>query len=115
MTLFNVAHKRLKLKVCLLPTVAHVDAAYRQGWKARRGTQVHAYFYPAASTDADIAGTVVLPLDGCLDELVPHEVTHAVIHYLRGVSASDDEAAATAVGMLSAKIFKRIKQHKTAA
>ena len=117
MTLFNVAHKRIKLRVRLLPTVADVDAEakLRTGLKVRRGHRVHAYFQPTSTAGAEFMGTVVFPLNGRLDELVPHEVTNGVIHHMRAVSANDDEAAATAVGMLSAKIFKQIKQYKTAA
>jgi hypothetical protein len=106
---FSVAHGGVRLRVRLLPTVAAVDAQYRDGRRRRAGQVVHAYFQPSASAAARHHGTIVLGMDGQLDELVPHEVTHAVIHYLRGVSANDDELAATAVGILSARIFSRTR------
>ena len=55
-------------------------------------------------------GTVAVPLSGSnLREIVPHEVSHAVIHHLQGVSARDDEAAASAIGLFCAAIFSRIE------
>lgn len=110
MKVFSIKHKRLKLRVQFLPTIADVDARFQQGWKHHAGRQVHAYFQPATSAGALHIGTIVLPMDGRLEELVPHEVTHAVIHFMRGVSANDDEEAATAVGLLSAKIFNHVKK-----
>jgi hypothetical protein len=106
---FTVDHKHIRLQVVVLPSVADVDARYRKGRRRRDGQDIHAFFLPTNACRALHHGKVVLPADGNLDELVPHEVTHAVIHCLRGVSASDDEFAATAVGMLCAQIFKRIR------
>lgn len=106
---FSVAHGGIRLRVRLLPTVIAVDAQYREGRRRRAGQVVHAFFQPSASNAARHHGTIVLGMDGLLDELVPHEVTHAVIHCLRGVSANDDEAAATAVGVLSARIFSQLR------
>jgi predicted SprT family Zn-dependent metalloprotease len=45
-----------------------------------------------------------------LAELIPHEVTHAVMHRLGGVHCTDDESLATAVGVLSARIARKIEQ-----
>ena len=66
---------------------------------------VHGYFQ-AAAPGARVIGTVAVPLSGSnLREIVPHEVSHAVIHHLQGVSARDDEAAASAIGLFCAAIF----------
>ena len=52
-------------------------------------------------------GTVAVPLSGSnLREIVPHEVSHAVIHHLQGVSARDDEAAASAIGLFARPFFQ---------
>ena len=110
MTVFSVAHKGIRLKVTLLRSVAEVDARYRDGRTHRAGELIHAFFQPTMSPAAQYHGTIVLPLDGHLDELVPHEVAHAVIHCMRGVSANDDECAATAIGTLSAKIFSEVRK-----
>jgi hypothetical protein len=110
MTVFSVAHKGIRLKVTLLRNVAEVDARYRDGRMHRAGELIHAFFQPTISPVAQHQGTIVLPLDGSLDELVPHEVAHAVIHCMRGVSANDDECAATAIGVLSAKIFNEVRK-----
>lgn len=110
LTTFTVSHGGIRLQVRLLATVAEVDAEYSKGRRRRVDQVVHGYFQPRHSRYARHHGVIVLGLDACLDEIVPHEVAHAVIHAARGVSANDDEAAATAIGMLSARIFSRVRQ-----
>ncbi|HTD05876.1 hypothetical protein [Undibacterium sp.] len=109
MSRFTVAFQWIKLHVELLPTSQDVDAKYRAGRRRRSGEHVHAYFEPSKTDRAIYKGKIVLPENGRLEELIPHEVAHAVIHCLRGVSANDDEVAATAIGMLSASIFARVR------
>ena len=46
-------------------------------------------------------GTIVLPANANLMELIPHEVTHAVMAHLVGVHSGDDESLATSVGKLT--------------
>lgn len=106
---FHVAAADLRLRVRLLPDVPAVDAEFRGGRRRRAGFLVHGYFMPAAP-GAGLCGTIGLPLAGTdLREIVPHEVSHAVIHHLQGVSARDDEAAALAIGQLCAAIFLKIE------
>ncbi|MFZ6644448.1 hypothetical protein ACO0LO_01925 [Undibacterium sp. TJN25] len=109
MTAFTVSYSWIKLRVQLLQTSQEVDARYREGRRRRNGEHVHAYFQASKTERARHSGTIVLALDGRLAELIPHEVAHAVIHCLRGVSGNDDEVAATAIGMLSASIFERVR------
>ncbi|SAI74594.1 Uncharacterised protein [Bordetella ansorpii] len=106
---FTVAHAGISLRVRLLPGVADVDREYRAGRRRRDRQTVHGYFQPSASATARHQGVIVLGMDSNLDEIVPHEVVHAVVHCLRGVSATHDEGAATAVGVLSAQIFSRAR------
>lgn len=106
---FSVSHNRMKLRVRVLPTVADVDAAYRGGRRRCDGKIVNAYFEPSMQRHGSV-GTIVLPADGSLAELVPHEVVHAVMHRIGGVHCSADELLATAVGILSARIFRRCAQ-----
>lgn len=106
---FHVAAADMRLRVRVLPNVADVDAEYRQGRRRSDRTVIHGYFQPAAP-GARVVGTVAVPLAGTnLREIVPHEVSHAVIHHLQGVSARDDESAATAIGLLCAAIFSRLE------
>ncbi|CUI61108.1 Uncharacterised protein [Achromobacter xylosoxidans] len=106
---FHVVVAGMRLRVRLLPTVADVDAEYRGGRRRSDRKVVHGYFQ-AAAPGARVIGTVAVPLSGSnLREIVPHEVSHAVIHHLQGVSARDDEAAASAIGLLCAAIFSRIE------
>lgn len=109
---FAVNHGKIRIKVKLLPGVDDVHRAYTGGVSVprRSGAKiVHGFFN--ANTPAKHVGTIVLPMTGGnLKELVPHEVTHAVIHHLNGVLSQDDELCATAVGVLSARIFKHLEK-----
>ena len=98
----------MRLRVRLLPTVADVDAEYR-GPQAQR-SQGRSRLFPGGSTGCprDRHGRGAA-LGQQLREIVPHEVSHAVIHHLQGVSARDDEAAASAIGLFCAAIFSRIE------
>jgi hypothetical protein len=104
---FSVSHRGIHLKVRVLPKVTDVHREFTDGKRRRDGKIVHAFFQ-SASQKAKHIGTVVFPLNGNHIELVPHEVSHAVIHAHCGVLAHDDEATATAIGMLSAKIFRKL-------
>ena len=109
-TSFTVSHGSIRIKVKLLPTVRDVHLDHQT--KAKRncnGGTVMGFFLPSQRSSRYV-GTVVLPLDGKLRELVPHEITHAVIHYFNGVLSHDDEACCTAIGRLCAIVFKRIEQ-----
>lgn len=106
LAVFTVSHQRLRLRVRVLPAVADVDAAYLEGRRRSDGKTVHAYFQPTLRAARHV-GTVVLPADGRLAELIPHEVVHAVMHRIGGVHCTDDEALATTVGLLSARITRR--------
>lgn len=108
---FTVSYGAIRIKVKLLPTVANVHREHQSvARQCRDGKIVHAFFLPAQRAAAKVIGTIVLPLQGKLYELVPHEVTHAVIHHLNGVLSHDDETCCTAVGKISSRIFKRINQ-----
>lgn len=110
MSVFNVNHGGIRLRIALLPTVADVNARYRVGRRHAKDEVIHGFFQPTTSTSATYDGTIVLGLDSCLDEIIPHEVAHAVIHCERGISANNDEFAATAIGLLSARIFSKIRR-----
>lgn len=106
---FTVAAEGIRLRVRLLATMHEVDAAFRGASRPRRdGKVVPAFFHPA--TRGATAGTIVLAADAKLEELVPHEVTHAVVTALKGVHTDDDERAATAVGLLTTRIHARIRK-----
>lgn len=105
---FSVAHAGLRLRVRLLPTDRDVDREYRGGRPRRDGLYIHAYFAPTKSQRARYGGTIALPANGRLAELVPHEVVHAVMHKLGGGVLQDDEPLATAVGILAASILGRL-------
>lgn len=106
--IFTVSYGGIRIKVRLLPTVADVHREYTEGVPRRDSKIVHAFFSPTARVDAKHIGTIALPVNGRLAELIPHEVVHAVMHKIGGVHCSDDEALATAVGMLSARIVRKI-------
>ncbi len=111
LAVFTVALRGLKLRVRILPTEADVDAeCHRCEGRRQRGTpKARAFFAPAARL-CGVAGTIVLPADGQLTELVPHEVVHAVMYRLGGVHCSDDERLATDVGLLTERIFRQLER-----
>lgn len=106
---FTVRHRGLSVRVRVLPTEADVDAECRQreGRRQRGSPSARAYFAPAQRA-CGIAGTIVLPAAGCLAELVPHEVVHAVMHHIGVVTFDADERFATDVGLLTARILRQI-------
>lgn len=114
---FTVSHGSIRIKVKLLPSVDDVHRAYTGGTSVprRSGARiVHGFFN--ANTPVKHVGTIVLPeRGGNLNELVPHETTHAVIHHFNGVLSHADEDCATAVGIISSRIFKRLNQIKAEA
>ena len=107
---FTASHGGIHIRVKLLPTIADVHRAHQSVAKRHREGNIVAAFFLPAQRAARHVGTVFLPLQGKLQEYVPHEVTHAVIHALNGVLSHDDEACCTAVGRISARIFRRIEQ-----
>lgn len=100
---FTVEARGIRVRVRVLPSIDDVAEAYHGGARRSERCRVHAFFQSACR--APLVGTITLPADGRLDELVPHEVVHAVLHQLGDVRAADDEEFALSVGLLSAKIF----------
>lgn len=111
---FSAAARGTRVRVRVLPSIADVDVAAGAGGlvlPARSG-RCRAFFHPrqAVPVAGSIAGTIVLPADGPLLELVPHEATHAVMHDLRAATHVNDEELATTVGLLSAAIFQGLER-----
>ncbi|OHC68607.1 MAG: hypothetical protein A3H93_09090 [Rhodocyclales bacterium RIFCSPLOWO2_02_FULL_63_24] len=123
LAVFTVRQRGIRVDVRVLPTIADVDAEYygRPRSAARRERRrVHAYF-TGGRRPARVAGIVVLPADGRLAELVPHEVVHAVVHASPawnapsgagdgGAAGDDDEELALSVGLLSGAIFSELRR-----
>jgi hypothetical protein len=106
---FVVRHAGIHIKVRLLESALAVHYEHQAGCaRVRNGEWVCGFFAPARSARAKHTGTIVLGVCSKLSEYIPHEVTHAVLHHMRSVDASDDEDFAYAVGILSAKIGKKI-------
>lgn len=109
LAVFTVSLRGLKLRVRILPTPADVSVECRRyERRSQRGAPIAEAFYAPALKLCGIAGTIVLPAGGHLTELVPHEVTHAVIHRVGLVESCDDERFATDVGLLTARILRQI-------
>lgn len=118
LAVFTVRQRGIRIDVRLLPTIDDVDASYygrprceaRREPKTRSGPQdrkrVHAYFV-GGTMPARSAGVIVLPSDGRLTELVPHEVVHAVVHH-GSAAGDDDEELALSVGLLSGAVFAEL-------
>lgn len=106
LAVFTVCQRGIRVRIRLLPTVADVDAAFRDGTPRRSGRRVHAFFLGSTTPDR-LAGTIILPASGRLAELVPHEAVHAVVHH-GSAAGDDDEELALAVGLLSGAIFSEL-------
>lgn len=114
---FTVCHPGIRVHVRLLPGVTDVDAAclrHEGRQRRRRGSwTTRAYFAPAATSAYhrnNLVGTIVLPANGDLTELIPHEVTHAVMTRYWLLREDDEEDLATVVGRLCAKIAAGLRQ-----
>ena len=107
---FSVGYRGLRVKVRLLPTLADVHRECRATTgKALRGEFVSGFFWPATTLRSAHVGTLVIPVDGDLLMIVPHEVTHAVMAALGVIHADDDERLAWPVGELTSRILRRIR------
>lgn len=109
---FTAAARGTRVRVRVLASVADVDAESRAPRTPDKQRLHHAIFRPRHEVPhaAGPLGTIILPADGALLELVPHEATHAVMHELRAACHTDDEELATTVGLLSAAIFKGLEK-----
>lgn len=107
--IFIVRYRGIRIKVRVLPTVADVHREYTDGKRLRNGMQVRGFFQPTTCPNAGHIGTIVVSVSGKLAEDIPHEVTHAVLHKMRVVASGDDEPFAYAVGILSARIARKIE------
>ena len=109
LAVFTVGLGRHRVRVRLLPSVHDVDAEFRAGKRRRDGTWTHAFFRPAAA-GSRVVGTIALPGNGRLTELVPHESTHCVMHLRQSVHVVADEPLATDIGLLTARIFDGLRR-----
>lgn len=110
---FVAAARGIRVRVRVLPTPDDVDAESRGGLPRTSKRTRHAQFKPRHEVPlaTGTIGTITLPAVGPLLDLVPHEVTHAVMHDLRAACHTDDEELATAVGLLSAAIFSGLQRN----
>jgi len=110
---FGLRMGEFRVHVRLLPTIDDVESAYFGAAKkaARlRSNRVHGFFaYPPRSSKTP--GTIFLAADSDLLDIVPHEVSHAVVRYTRAVRPGKDEKAAALIGAVSSRILRRISGH----
>ena len=104
---FAVSYGGIRIKVRVLPHAKDVyEACTGAKWRTRAELP-RAFFRPAARS-GKYTGTIVLAGNDDIAEIVPHEVTHAVLHKMGSVDSDNDEAFALAVGILSSRIAKKI-------
>ena len=109
---FTAAARGIRVRVRVLPTIDDVHAVPGGPHLPAGSGRRRAVFAPRDDVPhgSGPLGTIILPADGALLELVPHEATHAVMHDLRAACHTDDEELATTVGLLSAAIFKGLER-----
>jgi len=107
---FTVSHAGIRLRVRVLPHAkdVYIECTGARKWRARAELP-RAFFAESLRPRGKYTGTVVIAGNDDLDELIPHEVFHAVMFKFGTVHSDDDEAAATAIGLLSARIARKIK------
>jgi len=110
---FTVSYNGIRIRVRVLPTVRDVHREYTNSplvthQRIGKDKVVNGFTAPTDSPSAKHTATVVLAASGRLEEDIPHEVAHVVIHKRICVHRDDDEAAATAIGILSARISRKI-------
>jgi hypothetical protein len=110
---FYVGYKGLTYRVRLMENIEAVSREYKATHHdpAARNMHVCAFFSPSVRKCSHVIGTLVFPLTGQLEELIPHEVFHGVLHHFRSVHRFEDEPFAEILGKLSAKIYKKIRKN----
>ena len=108
---FTVSYAGFRLRVRVLPHAkdVYIECTGAQKWRARAELP-RAFFRPPARPGGKYTGTIVIAGNDDIAELIPHEVTHAVLHKVGGVHRSDDESFATSVGVLSSRIARKISR-----
>jgi len=107
---FDVSYKGIKLHVRVLPHAKDVMREFRSGgtkWKLGKGKMSEGFF-SGNCLPARYTGTVVVAGNAELNEVVPHEVVHAVLWKMEQVNTIDDEPFAYAVGALTRLILDQI-------
>ncbi len=107
LTVFTVSYAGIRLRVRVLPTAKAVYAEYSGGakWRARANLPMGFFL---ATPNTKFTGVVVLAGNMPLEEVVPHEVFHAVMWKRKVVHSEDDEPAAYAIGILTARILRKL-------
>lgn len=115
---FRIRHAGIRLRVRLFGTKEEIWEAYLR--LPRGCEEVNApkedialsFFRSISSMTSPLSGEIALLLSPKLFEYIPHEVSHAVLYYWETpvvADAPDEEEFAFSVGILSAKIFAKVK------
>lgn len=107
LAVFTVSYAGVRLKVRVLPSAKAVYTEYSNGaqWRARANLPMGFFL---ATPNTKFTGVVVLAGNMPLEEVVPHEVFHAVMYKRKVVHAEDDEPAAYTIGVLTARILRKV-------
>jgi len=107
---FFVRHNNIRIKVRVLPHILDVHKEFTGGKRVKnKDDLVAAFFQACVNPLAKYLGTIVLAGSDVLEEIVPHEVFHAVMYHFKTVVREDDEPAAYAIGILTSKILRQLK------
>lgn len=107
--IFTVRYRAVRIKVRVLTTLAEVHRDFRLIAKPLQGEFVSGFFLPSVSKANRHIGTIVLPADGDLLTIVPHEVVHAVMQHIKFADVDTDEPLATLTGKISGEILRRLQ------
>lgn len=114
---FTVQYVGIRLRVRLVPTVQDVwriweHLARDPLRRVRVEDRPLSFFCPALHPASKHWGTIILLHSPRLYEHVPHEVVHAVFSYFdQTINPADEEEFASAAGVLSQKIFKKLQPY----
>lgn len=105
---FLVSYAGVRLKVRIMPSAQDVYTEYSGAKWRMRAELPMGLFVPA--TCGKFTGTIIVAGNCRVEEIVPHEVVHAVLWKMGGVHTTDDEPFAYAVGILTSRILRKINK-----
>ena len=105
---FVVSYRGVRLRIRAVPHSKDVYTELTGAKWRKRADLPRGFFLPYTAANAKCLGLIVLAANEDLEEIIPHEVTHAVLYKMKQVHTDDDENFALTVGILSKKIHDKL-------
>lgn len=110
--IFTVSYNGIRLRIRIMPHTRDVYSVYREGSKWRMNQDlVRAFFRAYSAPNSKFLGEIVLAGNEKLTEIISHEVVHAVLYKFKTVHTDTDESFATTIGILTDRIYNKVKRN----